>query len=132
MRPFAVYSAMRLGLFLSCLVVLLALGARGVLAVLLAAVISLALSYVLLRRQRDSVARALLARRAGVSSTSQSFGEFLRSDAAAEDAAADAAAAKSDAAATRADVAAAKSDAAAAKSDVPAKADATRPGTTRS
>ncbi|MGF1663450.1 MAG: DUF4229 domain-containing protein [Kineosporiaceae bacterium] len=87
MRPIAVYSALRLGLFAACLVLLLALGARGLLAVLGAAAVSLALSFVILRRQRESVAQAWLAsreRRADRPATGEA-------DAAAEDAAIDAA-----------------------------------------
>jgi mannitol-specific phosphotransferase system IIBC component len=88
MRPVAIYSALRLGLFAVCLLAALALGARGLLAVLVAAAVSLGLSYVILRRQRESVAKALLGRRA---QRPGSFGQFLRADAAAEDAAAEAA-----------------------------------------
>lgn len=62
-RPIAVYSALRLGLFAAMLVLLIALGARGLLAVILAAGLSLVLSFVVLRRQRDAVARAWLANR---------------------------------------------------------------------
>jgi hypothetical protein len=86
-RPIAVYSALRLGLFTACLVLLLALGARGILAVVGAAVVSLALSFVILRRQRESVAQAWLSsreRRAGRPAAGEA-------DAAAEDAAIDAA-----------------------------------------
>jgi hypothetical protein len=86
-RPIAVYSALRLGLFAACLLLLLALGARGFLAVLGAAVVSLALSFVILRRQRESVAQAWLASREGRADR-PATGEV---DAAAEDAAIDAA-----------------------------------------
>ncbi|MGF1647993.1 MAG: DUF4229 domain-containing protein [Kineosporiaceae bacterium] len=87
MRPIAVYSALRLGLFAACLILLLALGARGLLAVLGAALVSLALSFVILRRQRESVAQTWLTsreRRAAHPATGEA-------DAAAEDAAIDAA-----------------------------------------
>jgi len=86
-RPIAVYSALRLGLFAATLALLFALGARGLLAVLGAALVSMALSFVVLRRQRRSVALAWLAsreRRAGRPGTGEA-------DAAAEDAAVDAA-----------------------------------------
>lgn len=88
MRPIAVYSALRIGLFLVAYVALVALGAQGLLALGLAAVVSLGLSFVLLRRQRESVAQALLDRR--TARPREGFSQFLRADAAAEDAAADA------------------------------------------
>lgn len=99
MRPVAVYSALRLGLFLMCLGLALAFGARGLLAVAIAAAASLTLSFFGLRRQRDQVARALLARRERVQERRSgqpegqarraTFAEFLRADAAAEDEVAD-------------------------------------------
>lgn len=84
-RPIAVYSALRLGLFAAMLVLLIVLGARGLLAVVLAALFSLVLSYVVLRRQREAVARAWLAGR-DRRATRAGVGE---ADAAAEDAAVD-------------------------------------------
>lgn len=87
MRPLAVYSVLRIGLFVVAYVALRALGAQGLLALALAAVIALGLSLVLLRRQRESVAQALLERR--TARPADRSAEFLRSDAAAEDAAAD-------------------------------------------
>jgi len=53
---------LRLALFVVCLFGFALLGARPILAVLLAAVVSMALSYVLLRRQRDAVAAQLAER----------------------------------------------------------------------
>jgi len=85
------YSLLRFGLFAACLGVLYLLGARGILLVLLAAAISLALSYVLLARQRGELAR-LLAERASPRPGAAPRGRFARGiaeDAAAEDAAAD-------------------------------------------
>ena len=90
MRSLAVYSALRIGLFVAAYAALLALGARGLLALALAAVISLGLSFVLLRRQRESVAQALLERR----TARRGRPELGQADAAAEDAADDAQAAE--------------------------------------
>jgi hypothetical protein len=56
------YTLLRLGLFAAALVLLALAGARGVLLLVLGVVISLALSYLLLARQRDAVARAIAER----------------------------------------------------------------------
>ena len=56
------YSVLRLALFAAVLGVLALAGARGILLVALTVVVSLALSYLLLRRQRDAVAAAIAAR----------------------------------------------------------------------
>ena len=56
------YSVLRLTLFAAVLGVLALLGARGVLLVALTVALSLALSYLLLRRQRDALAAAIAAR----------------------------------------------------------------------
>jgi hypothetical protein len=56
------YSVLRLALFAAVLGVLWLVGARGILLVGLAAVVSFALSYLLLRRQRDAVAAAISSR----------------------------------------------------------------------
>ncbi|NAZ86460.1 DUF4229 domain-containing protein [Kineococcus sp. T90] len=50
---------MRLGIFVLCLVVVSGLGAKGWLALLIAAVVSVLLSVVLLRRQREEMAARL-------------------------------------------------------------------------
>jgi hypothetical protein len=86
-RPIAVYSALRLGLFAAVLMLLLVFGARGIFALVFAALVSLGLSYVVLRRQRESVAQAWLASRERRAAR-PGLGE---ADAAAEDAAVDAA-----------------------------------------
>ena len=86
--PVLRYSLLRFGLFAACLGVLYLLGARGILLVLLAAAISLALSYVLLARQRGEMAR-LLAERAAPRPGAVPRGRFARGiaeDAAVEDA----------------------------------------------
>ena len=53
------YTVLRLGIFVVCLVVARELGARTWLALLIAAVTSVLLSLVLLRRQREQMALAL-------------------------------------------------------------------------
>ena len=91
MRPVAVYSALRLGIFLASLLVLVFLGARPLLAVLLAAILSFGLSFVLLRRQRDAVTRVFERRQAdrrerGSGRGRGLLGRRLAEDAEAEDA----------------------------------------------
>jgi hypothetical protein len=60
--PVVVYSLARLGIFLAVAAVLYALGARSLLLILLAALISGLLSIRLLARQRDAVAARLTER----------------------------------------------------------------------
>jgi hypothetical protein len=92
MRPVAVYSALRVGLFLAVLLVLRLLGVGGVLSLVIAVVLAMLLSFLVLRRQRDAVTRALMAREQ-VRATDPSrrrrptFRERLAEDAATEDAA---------------------------------------------
>lgn len=62
MNPLVTYSLARLVLFVAVLGVVSLLGARQLMALLLAAVISLLLSYVLLRPLRDRAAEQLAAR----------------------------------------------------------------------
>jgi hypothetical protein len=82
------YSVLRLGLFVGSLIVLWAVGMRrSILMFVLAAAISLALSYLLLRKQRDEVALALQAR---VENRVQRRSTIGRADADEEDAAVDA------------------------------------------
>ena len=91
MRPVAVYSALRVGLFLVVVLVLRVLGVGGVLALVIAVVVAMLLSFLVLRRQRDAVTRALMARdrarKAAGRPRRRSFGDRLAEDAAAEDAA---------------------------------------------
>ena len=56
------YTVLRLALFGAALGLLALAGARGILLVALTVVVSLALSYLLLRRQRDALAAAIAAR----------------------------------------------------------------------
>jgi predicted membrane metal-binding protein len=82
------YSVMRLALFVASLVLLWAVGVRqSILMLVLAAAISLALSYVLLRRQRDDLARAIAER---TQARLDRHPGFAQADADAEDAAIDA------------------------------------------
>ncbi|MFZ5872549.1 MAG: DUF4229 domain-containing protein [Actinomycetota bacterium] len=83
MSPFLKYTVLRLGLFVLALGVLAVLGARGWLLLLLAAVASLALSFVLLGRVRDEMT-AQLARR-GERPKPGRLGRRLAEDEAAED-----------------------------------------------
>lgn len=91
MRPVAVYSALRVGLFLVVLLVLRVLGVGGVLSLVIAVVVAMLLSFVVLRRQRDAVTRALMARdrtrKAAGRPRRRSFRDRLAEDAATEDAA---------------------------------------------
>jgi len=91
MRPVAVYSALRVGLFLVVVLALRVLGVSGVLSLVIAVVVAMLLSFLVLRRQRDAVTRALMARdrakKAAGRPRRRSFGDRLAEDAAAEDAA---------------------------------------------
>lgn len=64
MREVAVYSVLRVGLFLLAFGGFYLAGAGMLLAALLAAIVSFALAFVLLRRQRDDVTRVIVRRRA--------------------------------------------------------------------
>ncbi|MEJ5913870.1 DUF4229 domain-containing protein [Pseudokineococcus sp. 1T1Z-3] len=82
------YSLLRLTLLVAVAVVMYAVGARGLVWLLLTAVVSIGLSYVVLRGPREQMAQALVQRqqqRAAGGRRSR-----LDEDAAAEDAAADA------------------------------------------
>ena len=65
MGPFARYSLYRFALLIAVFAVLYLFGARNLLLLLLTAVISAALGYLLLRRQRDAVTEDLLEKRKG-------------------------------------------------------------------
>ncbi|HZI98208.1 MAG TPA: DUF4229 domain-containing protein [Actinomycetales bacterium] len=60
--PLLVYTVLRLALFVAVLAVIALIGARGWLLLLLAAVVSLALSYVLLRGPRERLAEQVAER----------------------------------------------------------------------
>lgn len=65
MGPFVRYSILRLTLLVAVGLVLWAVGARGVLWLVLTAVVSITVSYVLLRQPREQAAQALDARAQG-------------------------------------------------------------------
>lgn len=78
------YTALRLALFVVSLIVLYAIGVRrSILMLVLAALISLALSYLLLAKQRDAVALAISERISGRIDQRSGLGQ---ADADAEDA----------------------------------------------
>lgn len=84
--PYLKYTVLRLGLFVVVLGVLAVLGARGWLLVLLAAVVSMALSFVVLGNAREEMTTAIAARTQ--QRTTQRRGRLDRAideDAAAED-----------------------------------------------
>lgn len=97
MSPLLKYSVLRLALFVVALVTFRALGARGILAIVLAAVVSMLLSYVLLRGPRDELSGAIEKRvserldRAGGAGPASAAARRRAEDDAIEDAAADAA-----------------------------------------
>jgi positive regulator of sigma E activity len=82
------YSVLRLGLFVAALVVLSLLGASELTAVVGAALVSLLLSYVLLRRPREEMAQ-VIAERTERRLAQPRRGARPDADAAAEDAALD-------------------------------------------
>ncbi|WP_432521354.1 DUF4229 domain-containing protein [Kineococcus sp. SYSU DK006] len=86
------YTTMRLGIFVLCFIGIRALGADPWLALLLGAVVSVLLSLVLLRKQREQMALALQQRvdarlqtRGGGSAPTSRFGRGVDADNAAED-----------------------------------------------
>jgi hypothetical protein len=87
--PVLKYTVLRLALFAVALLVLFLLGARGLLALLLAAAASMGLSYVLLRGPRDQVAVQIDERVRRRTGRRGGFGQGIAGDAAVEDAALD-------------------------------------------
>ena len=85
MRTTLAYTAARLVLFLVALLLLDLAGARGVLLVALALLISALLSYVLLSRQRDAMAGSLSHRLRGVRGRASDFRTRLDEGTRAED-----------------------------------------------
>ena len=85
MRTTLAYTAARLVLFLVALLLLDLAGARGLLLVALALLISAILSYVLLSRQRDAMAGALSHRLRGVRGRASDFRTRLDEGTRAED-----------------------------------------------
>jgi multisubunit Na+/H+ antiporter MnhG subunit len=64
-RTYASYLGIRLVLFAAALVICIVLGMNGLLAVLVALLVSGVVAYPLARRQRDEIARAFQQRRGG-------------------------------------------------------------------
>lgn len=87
--PFLVYTVLRLGLFVAVLAVVGLLGARGWLLLVIAAVVSFALSYVLLRGPRERLAAQVADRVGERTDPARRKQSKLDDDARAEDAAAD-------------------------------------------
>lgn len=85
MRTALVYTSARFVLFLIALVLLYFAGARGLLLAALALLISGIVSFVLLSRQRDTMAGALANRLRGVRSRAGEVRTRLREGARAED-----------------------------------------------
>lgn len=81
MRAFWKFTALRLGLFAAAVAVLWVLQVRGLLLAVLSALVSVALSYVLLKGPRDELAQVLAER-----SARRARASGLRADAEAEDA----------------------------------------------
>lgn len=91
MRTALTYTLSRLILFVAVLLLLDLAGARGILLIALALLISGLLSYVLLSRQRDAMAGSLGSRLSGRTRRASSFRARLDEGARAEDPAEDAA-----------------------------------------
>jgi TctA family transporter len=85
MPPALAYSLARLGLFLATLLLLYLVGARGLLLVALALLISGIISFVVLSRQRDAMSSSLSARFRGMRSRVGEFGSRLNEGAKSED-----------------------------------------------
>jgi hypothetical protein len=85
MPPALAYSLARLGLFLGALLLLYLIGARGLLLVALALLVSGIISFVVLSRQRDAMSSSLSARLRGMRARVGEFGGRLDEGAEAED-----------------------------------------------
>ena len=85
MRPALAYSLARLGLFFAVLLLLYLVGARGLLLVALALLVSGIISFVVLSRQRDAMSSSLSARFRGIRARAGQFGDRLDEGAKAED-----------------------------------------------
>jgi Mn2+/Fe2+ NRAMP family transporter len=85
MRPALAYSLARFGLFLAALLLLYLIGARGLLLVALALLVSGIISFVVLSRQRDAMSSSLSTRLRGMRARVAEFGGRLDEGAKAED-----------------------------------------------
>lgn len=86
MRTGIAYTCARILLLLAALVLLDLAGARGLLLIMLACVVSALASYVLLAKQRDAMSAVLNRRLSGVGRKAAEFRARLEEGAAAEDA----------------------------------------------
>jgi Mn2+/Fe2+ NRAMP family transporter len=85
MRPAFAYSLARLGLFLAALLLLYLVGARGLLLVAVALLVSGIISFVVLSRQRDAMSSSLSTRFRSMRARAGEFGGRLDEGAKAED-----------------------------------------------
>jgi hypothetical protein len=85
MRTGLAYTSARILLFVAATVLLYLVGARGILLLALAVIISALASYVLLSRQRDAMARALQRRMSKAADKAAEFRSRLEEGTAAED-----------------------------------------------
>lgn len=85
MRPAFAYSLARLGLFLAALVLLYLVGARGLLLVAVALLVSGIISFVVLSRQRDAMSSSLSTRFRSMRARVGEFGGRLDEGTKAED-----------------------------------------------
>ena len=79
-RPVAVYTLLRLALFVGSLGVVTLLGVQGFVAVVVALVLSAVLSAILLKRQRDAIAEVAAARQARRAAEKQRLQGRLRDE----------------------------------------------------
>jgi hypothetical protein len=85
MPPVLAYSLSRIGLFLGTLLLLYLVGARGLLLLALALLISGIISFVVLSRQRDAMSSSLSTRLRGMRGRAGEFGSRLDEGAKSED-----------------------------------------------
>jgi hypothetical protein len=85
MRATLSYTVLRLAIFLAAILVLYLVGARGILLLGIAALVSAIASYVLLIRQREAMAGHISRRFSGVSRRVSDIGSRLDDGAKAED-----------------------------------------------
>jgi Mn2+/Fe2+ NRAMP family transporter len=85
MRPALAYTSARIGLFVTALVLLYLVGARGLLLVALALLVSGVISLVVLSRQRDAMSTSLAVRLRGARSRVREFSDRIDEGAKAED-----------------------------------------------
>ena len=79
-RPVAVYTLLRIALFVGALGVVTLLGVRGFVAVVAALVLSAILSAILLKRQRDAIAEVAAARKVQRADEKQRLQSRLRDE----------------------------------------------------